>query len=449
MKLPLTPPDVHQLIAGNKPEQFIKLVSAIRSQVIEGQYLHWDELRHRKPPAGVASAEDWWTGVKMARIPLYRALDSLLDKSGKPFVFGLPEPVLVALHHIDRDAAGKIASAADIAIPEQRDRYIWRSLVEEAITSSQLEGASTTRQVAKTMLQEGRKPRDRSERMIFNNYRAMELIRTFRKDSVTTERILELHRILTEDTLDDPADAGRLRQADDVRVEDNRDGTLIHQPPPHTELSGRLERLCEFANSTEITSPFIHPVIRAILVHFMIGYDHPFVDGNGRTARALFYWVMARQGYWLMEFLSISHVLRKAPSQYVRAYLHTETDGNDTTYFIIHQLDVIHKSIAALHEYLDHAAKEQRATEKLLTASPRLRDRLNHRQIALLTHALKHPGFRYRIEGHQRTHVTAYQTARSDLLALTESGLLSQSKSGKAYVFTAPADLRKRIDKLA
>jgi len=446
VKLPLTPPDVAQLIARDKPEQFIKLVSAIRSPVIEGAYLHWDELRHRKPPAGIPSAEEWWLGIKMARTSLYRTLDLLLDKNGKPFVFGLPEPVLVALHRIDRDAAGEIASAADIATPEQRDRYIWRSLVEEAITSSQLEGASTTRQVAKTMLQEGRKPRDRSERMIFNNYRAMELIRTFRDDPVTPERILELHRILTEDTL---ADAGRLRQTDDVRVENNRDGTLIHQPPSRAELSERLKRLCKFANSTETTSPFIHPVIRAILVHFMIGHDHPFVDGNGRTARALFYWVMARQGYWLMEFLSISHVLRKAPSQYVRAYLHTETDDNDTTYFIIHQLDVIHKSITALHEYLDHAAKEQRSTEKLLTASPKLRDRLNHRQIALLTHALKHPGFRYRIEGHQRTHVTAYQTARSDLLALTESGLLSQSKSGKAYVFTAPEDLRKRIDKLA
>ncbi len=385
MKLPLIPPDFSQLIARHKPEQFIQLVSTIRSPLVEGIYLHWDELRHRKPPAGIPSVEDWWLAIKMARSTLHRKLDLLLDKNGKPFVFGLPEPVLIALHHIDRDAAGEIASAADIATPEQRDRYIRRSLVEEAITSSQLEGASTTRQVAKTMLQEGRKPRDRSERMIFNNYRAMELIRTLRDDPVTPERILELHRILAEDTLDDPADAGRLRQTDDVRVEDNRDGTLIHQPPAHAELPERLGRLCQFANSTETVSPFIHPVIRAILVHFMIGYDHPFVDGNGRTARALFYWVMARQGYWLMEFLSISHVLRKAPSQYVRAYLHTETDGNDTTYFIIHQLDVIHKSITALHEYLDRAAKEQRTTEKLLTASPKLRDRLNHRQIALLT----------------------------------------------------------------
>lgn len=448
MQIPLTPPDYLDFLKQGNPKRLMELFGVARSPVVSGRYLHWDELRHRKPPPGL-TVEEWWFALRVARNPLYRTLPLLADKAGKPFVFSLPEPILLELHHIDRDAAGEIASSADVATPEQRDRYIWRSLVEEAITSSQLEGASTTRHAAKSMLQEGRKPRDRSEQMIFNNYRAMETIRQFRADPLTPERVLELHRILTADTLDDPADAGRLRRSDDVRVEDHRDGSLIHQPPLAAELPKRLEKLCLFANDHERSEPFVHPVIRAILIHFMIGYDHPFVDGNGRTARALFYWAMARQGYWLMEFLSISHVLRKAPSQYVRAYLHTETDGNDTTYFIIHQLEVIRSAIATLHEYLDRNAKEQRATEKLLVASPKLRDKLNHRQIALLTHALRHPGYRYRIEGHQRTHAVVYETARSDLLSLAELGLLSQSKSGKAYVFSAPQDLRKRIDALA
>jgi Fic family protein len=94
----------------------------------------------------------------------------------------------------------------------------------------------------------------------------------------------------------------------------------------------------------------VHPVVRAILIHFMLGYDHPFYDGNGRTARALFYWSLARSGYWLMEYVSISRLLRQAPAQYARAYRHTETDDNDTTYFIVHQLEVIQQAIAALHE---------------------------------------------------------------------------------------------------
>jgi len=419
-----------------------------RSPLAGGRYLHWDELRHREPPAAL-SVEGWWLTLKVARQSLYRQLPLLRDKTGQPFVFGMPEPVLVDLYHIDRDAAGEISSAADVTTPEHRDRYLRHSLIEEAITSSQLEGASTTRQAAKSMLRENRKPRDRSEQMIFNNYRAMEMIRDIKTGPLTPARIIELHRFLTEDTLDDPADAGRLRESDDVRVEDHRDGAIIHQPPRAAELPERLERLCQFANGDEKGEPFVHPVMRAILIHFMIGYDHPFVDGNGRTARALFYWSMARQGYWLMEFLSISHIIRKAPAQYVRAYLHTETDDNDTTYFIIHQLEVIRKSISTLHEYLDRTVKEQRATARLLASARKLRDKLNHRQIALLTHALKHPGERDRVEGHQRSHVVAYETARSDLLGLARLGLLVKSQSGRAFVFIASNDLRKRIDRLA
>lgn len=46
----------------------------------------------------------------------------------------------------------------------------------------------------------------------------------------------------------------------------------------------------------------------------MIAYMHPFVDGNGRTARALFYWYMLKSGYWLTEYLSISRVIAKSKS---------------------------------------------------------------------------------------------------------------------------------------
>jgi len=210
-----------------------------------------------------------------------------------------------------------------------------------------------------------------------------------------------------------------------------------------------MERLCAFANVGENERPFVHPVLRAILLHFMIGYDHPFADGNGRLARTLFYWAMARSGYWLTEFISISHILRQAPAQYVRAYLHSGTDGGDTTYFLIHQLETIRKAIKALQDYLARKSAEQRQLENLLATSPPLRAKLNHRQTALLTHALKHPGGIYKVDAHQRSHGVVYQTARSDLLSLVELGLLLQSRIGRAFVFIAPADLEHRITGLA
>jgi Fic family protein len=63
----------------------------------------------------------------------------------------------------------------------------------------------------------------------------------------------------------------------------------------------------------------------------MLGYEHPFEDGNGRTARALFYWSMLNQGFWLTEFLTVSKILRKAPAKYARSFLYTEQDSNDLT----------------------------------------------------------------------------------------------------------------------
>ena len=159
--------------------------------------------------------------------------------------------------------------------------------------------------------------------------------------------------------------------------------------------------MCEFANGA-IPHFFIHPVIRSILLHFWIGYDHPFVDGNGRTARVLFYWSMLRHKYWLFEFISISDILRRAPARYYRAFLYSENDDNDATYFIVHQAEVIRRAIENLHAYIDRKTGELRDSEKLLRGW----EHLNHRQVALLAHALRHPGTFYSVEGHMRSHGT-------------------------------------------
>ncbi|MDA8382579.1 MAG: Fic family protein [Betaproteobacteria bacterium] len=208
-----------------------------------------------------------------------------------------------------------------------------------------------------------------------------------------------------------------------------------------------MKRLCRFANDKN-TEPFMHPAIRAIILHFMLGYDHPFTDGNGRTARTLFYWSMLNQGYWLTEYLSISRILKAAPADYARAYLYTETDGGDITYFIVHQLKTIVRAIGDLHEYLARKIDEVHEIEEMIRKSPTLRTRLNHRQIALLGHALRRPNANYRVEGHRKSHDVTYDTARTDLLELAELRLLEKSRVGRAFVFVSPANLSERLGKL-
>lgn len=446
MRVPPSPPRTRDLLQkyGDRPKRLIEIIQSGIGGQPAGAYLHWDELRHRPAPSGF-SHEEWWLAVKLARQPLARPLP-FLDKAGHPFSYCAPDSVQSLLHDIDRNAAGDIRIPELVTTPQNRDRYIVRSLMEEAITSSQLEGAATTHKVARDMLQRGRKPRDRGEQMIMNNYAAMQFIRDRYQQPLTGGIILELQQILTTGTLDDAGAAGRWRRPDeDITVADIRSNETLHIPPPAEEIPARVDLLCRFANDLS-DEPFMHPVVRAILLHFMLGYDHPFADGNGRTARALFYWCMARRGYWLVEFVSISSVIKRAPAQYVRAYLYPETDDNDTTYFLLHQLKALKEAIAELHAYLRRKVAEQRHARQLIEHSPALHERLNHRQLALLDHALRNPQSVYRIDRHQSSHHVAYQTARTDLLGLVDLGLFTRSKAGRAFLFIAPEDLRARLE---
>lgn len=431
--------------------QFAELVKALDGdglqQVLDvlvdiddSRYLHWDEIRHRQPPHGL-SHKQWWAAIKLGRERNARPIDEFVSTTGENFEYTLPDMVLEAVHLIDSQSRGSIGVHEPNMSRADRNRYMVSSLIEEAITSSQLEGAATTRKEAVAMLRSGRKPQDQSERMIVNNYLAMQEILKIAGQELTPDVVLNLHRILTLGTLKNPDACGRLQLPEEERVKvyDERDNSVLHIPPPAELLPERLRLLCDFANGKTKAKGFLHPVIRAIVLHFWLAYDHPFEDGNGRTARALFYWAMLRSGYWLFEYLSISSLLKKAPGQYARSYLHTETDGNDLTYFIASQLRVIQLSLVALDKYLDRKQKEiQEAESRILDSAW-----MNHRQRALVAHALRHPTHQYTIESHRNSHRVAYATARADLLALATRGMLDQHKQGKKIVFVPNNKLAK------
>jgi hypothetical protein len=352
---PQAPPPVEELLleAGHGTD-LLALVDLMREQQGGSTYLHWDELRHRTPPDGLTSRE-WWLVLKLARrgTPL-----PLLGTNGRSFTFCQPSPLLKGLHNIDMTAGGNVLAPEGVANPQTRDRYLVSTLMEEAITSSQMEGAATTGDVAKDMIRSGRLPRDRSERMILNNYRTMQRIRELREDPLTPELVLELHRIVTLDALDDPDAAGNLRPPGLEVVVDDLCGTVFHVPPAAEQLPERMVRMCAFANGST-PEEFVHPVLRAIALHFWLAYEHPFADGNGRTARALFYWSMLHQGYWLFEFISISSIISRARSRYELSFLHTETDDNDLTYFFLAQVKVTHEQrprVRACRETLPRSA---------------------------------------------------------------------------------------------
>jgi Fic family protein len=444
-----TPPPTDGIFGPSSadPDRILNALQAPQDARSTKRYLHWDKLRHLEPGFGLTSEEWWWRIKLFERGPSMRVLP-LQDKEGKPFSYGLPDLLLRSLHQVDQHCAGEVAMDAVVTSDRQaRQRYLVNSLMEEAIRSSQLEGATTSRRRAKEMLRTGRDPQDRSERMILNNYRAIQFMREEMGDSLNPTSVLELHRILTDGTLDNPGAAGRLQTEDEVRVAvyDRDGGKRLHDPPPADQLPERLARLCDFANETDDSEVFIHPVVRAVLLHFALAYDHPFEDGNGRTARILFLWSMRRSGYWLAEYLSISTILRKAPSRYARAFLETETDEGDTTYFLIHQLDVIERAIAEMRDYLLRKMREVHEIESLLKGA----EGFNRRQLELLTNAVRHPDATYSFGGHATAQRVTHETARADLTDLAKKGLLVQRRLGREYLFEPAGDLPERLKESA
>lgn len=444
MKIPKKPPKLENLFdkAKNNPDRFIKAQYLVSFSGSRMKYLSWDKLRYYTPP-GDLNREEWWMGLKIRRYTTHRETP-LVDVERAPFTFNLPDPIPERLHQIDSWAGGSTDMPGGITNPETRKRYIVSSLVEEAITSSQLEGAATTRQVAKEMIRTGRPPRDQSEQMILNNYITMARISRYKDNALSPELVFDIHRLITENTLEEPTASGRFRLPDERVVVSDMEGEVYHNPPPAEQLEERLKVMCKFANG-DSPDHFIHPVIRSIILHFWLAYDHPFVDGNGRTARALFYWSMLRNGFWLFEFISISRLLLKAPAKYARSFLETEVDENDLTYFILSQIDIIHRSIKELHKYIRRKSDEIKTTEILL----RNVGILNRRQQALISHALRHPDRSYTIEEHRRSHQVAYQSARTDFLRLVELNLfLKAPKIGKKLYFNPVQNLKERLEKI-
>lgn len=399
-------------------------------------YLYWDKFKQLRMPPGV-SAEDAWTVLKLTRA-LARKPTVIPSGAGGHYGYVITDEVMRALHNMDMWAAGWDTTTATHAPHDaEKERYILSSLIEEAIASSQIEGASTTRRRAKEMLLNADKPKDRSERMILNNYVTIKEIRTLLGAEITPELLRELHRSMTTGTLA-PEDVGVFRTTDDVVVADGTNGVL-YTPPPAAQVPELVDALCQYANSEDVT--FEHPAIKAIALHFWLALIHPFVDGNGRTARALFYLFMLKKNYWLFEYLSISRVILRRRAQYERAYLYAEIDDYDFTYFLLFHLEAIEQALKETRLYIEKKASEDAELERKVDDHAEL----NYRQRAILSRALRKPTATFTYQSHATSHGIVRATARADLLDLCERGYLVTRKDGRQLLFLAAPNLRERL----
>lgn len=410
----------------------------------KGRYLHWEQLKWRVPKN---EAHSIWQAVKFKRFLQMKAV-SLVSDTGESFVYCIPHSMEAMLHQIVKLAGGNVGAIADGKAPDSiQQRFLVSSLImEEAITSAQLEGAATTREVAKKMLEEERDPENEDERMILNNYLLLRYAEQNSTEALTLDMILEFHRIATQGTTENNVNPGEFRESNDIFVEDGQGG-VAHTPPDFNTIPVRLTKLCEFANTDHSGvggNEFIAPVIKAIILHFMIGYEHPFRDGNGRTARALFYWYMLKSEYTLFKYVSISKLLKEKPKDYGISFLYTEKDQYDLTYFIYFQLEIILAAFDELKLYLNSKSEEFQKVTELLSGS-KYSSALNFVQKDLIKKGSKEPGRIFTAREVSNSYSIAENTARTYLNNLVELKLFLSAKDGKTILYISPSDLIAKL----
>lgn len=387
----------------------IQLQSKDLFKKIQDEYLYWDKIKYQ---AKDISPEELWKAIK-----LHRTLNSTLIKVGKYFFqFVITDYMQRALHQFDLNIGGTLGSNIGIAETD-KTKFVISSIMEEAISSSQMEGANTTRKKAKEMIQQELKPKNKSEQMIMNNFITMKHIVQHKNEEITPEKILYIHQLISSGTLDDIVDEGLFRDNDDVHVVNYSNGEIVHTPPPKDELVELINDLCSFFNKE--SDHFIHPIIKGCIIHFMIGWIHPFTDGNGRTARAIFYWYMLKKGYWLTEYLSISRIIKDTKHQYEKAYLYTEMDENDLSYFITYHIKTMEKAYEALREYISLKQKEVFQAAKFMKIPS-----MNERMAQILKIVNDDSDRILNIKEIENRFDISDFTARSDLKGLVDLGFL-------------------------
>lgn len=431
-------------------KQGITLASAAKlalDQKVSGaKYLHYDQLRHRV--ASKQALDELWLGLHFARMLSAKWLDLKMEGDAQ-LLSPTPKINITSVMQKSCSIVDRLTSSAAESERHEKfnaDNYLMTELTAaESIASSQLEGAATTSRVALEMIKLGRHPRDDSEKMIMGNYRMMQYVSERGARPFDVKEILHLQSVAVGGIDDNRYSPGELRRTTDDVVVVDHEQNILHTPLAAEYLEPALKQLCAFINTPHETAEdesYLHPLVKAAIIHFMIGYLHPFRDGNGRTARALFYWYMLKCGYSAFRYISISKLLKNAPAKYVRAYLYTETDELDLTYFVDYQCEIVSRAVKDYTDYIKDLLKTRGELANWLYSTG-LADNVNTRQLALATTAIQNPGVIFTAAEVAQQMNVSDNTARDDLKKLTELGLMRSMKEGKGNVYLSPKSLQE------
>lgn len=204
---------------------------------------------------------------------------------------------------------------------------------------------------------------------------------------LTVETILEIHRITTQKILpEEYSGKFRVRQ---VIVRNTKTGQISYTPPPAVEISFLVEDLVNWINSDETKE--LHPVVKAGIIHYEMSRIHPFVDGNGRVARALATLIMFLDGYDIRKFFSLEEYFDDNPLNYyqtlqaVSNQLVLDTHERDLTPWLEYFIEGVAIELNRVKDQVQRISVDARVKDRLGEQLV-----LNERQMLIMEYLHKH-----------------------------------------------------------
>lgn len=393
---------------------------AVKEELIQyfiDRYLPREEIIHRLPLA--VPIGEFWPELTAARKQRSVALP-LPAQNGEPFWFTVNKTI-----EEQCDAVAKFARKDIVFDSPVFEQLADEAVLDEAVFSSIIEGAFTSRKEAAAFIYGRSEPKNRSEQMVKNNYDALAWVLEHLEEPITEETVIRIAKIITRNAAEVQEDGYRTGQV----FINNAEGP-VYIPPEASAVPAMMAKLIDFIHTSEL-----HPVLKACIAHFYLVYVHPFGDGNGRTARALSLMMLLQSGYGFFRYFSISDIVAKERGKYYRSMKNVEDSDGDMTYFIDCYSGMLAGTVRHMEEHLvKHVLAGQKM--KQLKAEGKLNDRQN-KGIGWLLESGRN---RITVEEWKKKYKTAVETARQDLLVLCEQGLMVRSMEGRKAVFRIELD---------
>ena len=396
-------------------EEFEFLNSSIWLKYTQERYVPLEDIKYRLDKLGISQGD--WPNLK-EKIQTFRKIGAIpffLNSIDKKFWYFPSDAINKKVHHIEslgNSLLDKIENHSSF-----KQEFLTNVMVEEAITSAIYEGANSTRSKAKSLVTSGAIPKTKDEWMLVNNCLAMKWIKENSKLPVSYDLVLKIHEIVSKNTLegDDVNFSGRFR--DDTVFVGNHEGIT------HTKIE---EALSEAIDLTTNHSRFVHGLIKGILLHYFIAYIHPFFDGNGRTARTLFYFKAIKNDLKFVELLSVSADLKEHGKRYERSFDLVKEYELDMTFFIDFCLD----SLVIALEKVEHKVNYLLGISTLIA-----KEGMSINQVSLLQKMALNKYKATSIEEYASDIKKSREIARRDLKELLKKGYLREVKQGKKFIY--------------